>query len=188
MARLSSHLAPLVPSFSTAPRRQGRMPCNLTSELISHPHCPTHIFVAQISGARSASNSFPSPLRRGGLPNDAPPPRLPTRPWKDVYCERLTIERTWRCGRCAVRTLKSYTDGVMCLQLSESLSHPSFLVLITGSYDHTAQVWNLETRTEVQCLSGHTRAIRALQFDEAKLITGSMDHTMRVWNRRTVSV
>jgi F-box and WD-40 domain protein MET30 len=38
---------------------------------------------------------------------------------------------------------------------------------------------------EVACLKGHTRAVRALQFDEAKLITGSMDHTIRVWNWRT---
>jgi len=38
---------------------------------------------------------------------------------------------------------------------------------------------------EVACLRGHTRAVRALQFDEAKLITGSMDHTIRVWNWRT---
>ena len=110
---------------------------------------------------------------------------LLTRPWKDVYCERLTIERNWRRGRCTVRTLKGHTDGVMCLQFSETLSHPAFPVLITGSYDHTARVWNLETGKEVHCLSGHTRPIRALQFDEAKLITGSMDHTMRIWNWRT---
>ncbi|KAJ8587500.1 hypothetical protein M405DRAFT_741696, partial [Rhizopogon salebrosus TDB-379] len=49
--------------------------------------------------------------------------------WKDVYSERLTVERNWRRGRCSVR-----------------------------------------------CLHGHTHAVRALQFDEAKLIT------IRVWN------
>ena len=107
-----------------------------------------------------------------------------TRPWKDVYCERLTIERNWRRGRCTVRTLKGHTDGVMCLQFSETLQHPSFPVLITGSYDRTARIWNMETGTEIRCLRGHSRAVRALQFDEAKLITGSMDHTMRVWNWR----
>jgi len=73
----------------------------------------------------------------------------------------------------------------MCLQFSETLSHPSFPILITGSYDRTVRVWNLETGMEVACLKGHTRAVRALQFDEAKLITGSMDHTIRVWNWRT---
>ncbi|KAJ7273461.1 quinon protein alcohol dehydrogenase-like superfamily [Mycena haematopus] len=107
-----------------------------------------------------------------------------TRPWKDVYSERLTIERNWRRGRCMVRTLKGHTDGVMCLQFSETLSNPDFPVLITGSYDRTARVWNLETGVEIHCLKGHTRAVRALQFDDAKLITGSMDHTLKVWDWR----
>lgn len=107
-----------------------------------------------------------------------------TRPWKDVYSERLTVERNWRRGRCLVRTLRGHTDGVMCLQFNETLQHPSFPILITGSYDRTVRVWNLETGVEVRCLRGHTSAVRALQFDEAKLITGSMDHTIRVWNWR----
>lgn len=114
------------------------------------------------------------------------PDALPfTRPWKDVYSERLTVERNWRRGRCSVRTLRGHTDGVMCLQFSETLQHPSFPILITGSYDRTVRVWNIETGLEVRCLRGHTRAVRALQFDEAKLITGSMDHTIRVWNWRS---
>ncbi|KAF9451217.1 WD40 repeat-like protein [Macrolepiota fuliginosa MF-IS2] len=107
-----------------------------------------------------------------------------TRPWKDVYSERMTIERNWRRGRCTVKTLKGHTDGVMCLQFSETLQHPAFPVLITGSYDRTVRVWNMETGTELHCLKGHTRAVRALQFDEVKLITGSMDNTIKVWDWR----
>ncbi|KAF5365778.1 hypothetical protein D9758_003159 [Tetrapyrgos nigripes] len=107
-----------------------------------------------------------------------------TRPWKDVYSERMTIERNWRRGRCTVRTLKGHADGVMCLQYSETLTHPAFPILITGSYDRTARVWNLETGVELHCLKGHSRAIRALQFDEVKLITGSMDSTLKVWDWR----
>lgn len=114
------------------------------------------------------------------------PDALPfTRPWKDVYSERLSVERNWRRGRCSVRTLRGHTDGVMCLQFDETLQHPSFPILITGSYDRTVRVWNIETGLEVRCLRGHTRAVRALQFDEAKLITGSMDRTIRVWNWRS---
>lgn len=119
------------------------------------------------------------------LPAVAPgSPGPATRPWKQVYCERLSIERNWRRARYTQRTLKGHTDGVMCLQFNERLSHPSFPVLITGSYDRTARVWNMETGAEVQCLKGHSRAIRALQFDAAKLITASMDHTLKVWNWR----
>ena len=135
------------------------------------------------SSRGSASTSpFPSPSPQ---PIDAnSQPVMITRPWKDVYSERLTIERNWRRGRCLARTLRGHTDGVLCLQFSETLQHPSFPILITGSYDRTVRVWNLEAGLEVRCLRGHTSAVRALQFDEAKLITGSMDHTIRVWNWR----
>ncbi|KAG9318377.1 WD40 repeat-like protein [Chiua virens] len=139
--------------------------------------------------ATSSSSASPFP---GSSPQPSdllipplnPQPETVTRPWKDVYSERLTIERNWRRGRCHVRTLRGHTDGVMCLQFNETLQHPSFPILITGSYDRTVRVWNLETGSEVRCLRGHTRAVRTLQFDEAKLITGSMDHTIRVWNWR----
>ncbi|KAH9830924.1 WD40 repeat-like protein, partial [Rhodofomes roseus] len=150
--------------------------------LAEHHHSLAAVAVPQTAAALELS---PSPLATP--PAQGPSSRLPmlTRPWKDVYCERLRIERNWRRGRCTVRTLKGHTDGVMCLQFDETLSHPAFPVLITGSYDRTARVWNLETGTEVHCLTGHTRAVRALQFDAVKLITGSMDHTMKVWNWRT---
>ena len=111
-------------------------------------------------------------------------PETQTRPWKDVYCERLTIERNWRRGRCTVRSLRGHKDGVLCLQINENLTHPSFPILITGSYDRTARVWNLETGAQIHCLEGHTSAIRSLQFDEVKLVTGSMDRTIRIWNWR----
>ncbi|KAF7295134.1 hypothetical protein MIND_01051900 [Mycena indigotica] len=130
----------------------------------------------------SSDNICPRPLKRQR--SDPPPFDDLTRPWKDVYSERLTIERNWRRGRCSVRTLKGHTDGVMCLQFSESMSNPDFPVLITGSYDRTARVWNLETGEELHCLKGHARAVRALQFDSVKLITGSMDHTLKVWDWR----
>src|SRR5204863_2889106 len=107
-----------------------------------------------------------------------------TRPWKDVYSERLTIERNWRRGRCTVRTLKGHTDGIMCLQFNETLSYTPFPVLITGSSDCTVRIWNLATGAELRCLRGHAHVVRTLQFDDVKLITGSMDCTIRVWDWR----
>lgn len=138
----------------------------------------------------SSSRDSASPIRRSPTPTPSmsgamSPPPASTRPWKDIYCERLTIARNWRRGRYTVRTLKGHGDSVMCLQFSETMPHLNFPVLITGSYDRTVRVWNVDTGDEVRCLRGHTRAVRALQFDEAKLITGSMDCTLRVWDWRT---
>ncbi|KAH7096094.1 WD40 repeat-like protein [Auriculariales sp. MPI-PUGE-AT-0066] len=143
-------------------------------------------------------DSTPAPKRRRSTPpdpcSDDETPSTPcagastptaTRLWKDVYCERLKIARNWKRGEYTVRTLKGHDDSVMCLQLLETVPHVTYPVLVTGSYDRTVRVWNLDTGEEVRVLRGHTRAVRALQFDEAKLITGSMDCTLRVWDWRT---
>lgn len=171
---LSSHsskrdldLSGLAPEHRPSKRRKSDHDAH-----IADPHIPQSEGLAQ--GLSDEGNVTPRAVS----------PVTVTRPWKDIYCERLTIERNWRRGRCSVRTLRGHTDGVMCMQFSETLSHPAFPILITGSYDRTARVWNMETAAEIRCLRGHTRAVRALQFDEAKLITGSMDRTLRIWNWR----
>lgn len=138
----------------------------------------------QKNAAHSRSNSrAPSPTPGVGF--DQPSVAPATRPWKTVYCERLAIERNWRRGRYTTKVLTGHTDGIMCLQFSESLNHPAFPIVITGSYDRTARVWNMETGEALRVLKGHTRGVRCLQFDEAKLITGSMDRTLKIWNWRT---
>ncbi|PVF98923.1 WD40 repeat-like protein [Serendipita vermifera] len=138
------------------------------------------------TSAPSSVSATPSTSRES-----TPQPTTPssaevrTRPWKKVYCERLRLERNWRHGRCRVRTLKGHTDGVMCLQFADNLTDVNYPILMTGSYDHTIRVWNMAEGREIRCIRGHTRAIRALQFDDLKLVTGSMDHTLCIWNWRT---
>jgi len=131
----------------------------------------------------SSRDSTPQPLTP--QPPCQPTQKAVTRPWKNVYCERLRVEKNWRRGRCVVRTLRGHEDGIMCMRFAENLAYLPYPVLISGSYDHTIRVWNMDTGAQIRCMRGHTRAIRALQFDEFKLITGSMDQTLRVWNWRT---
>lgn len=121
-------------------------------------------------------------------PNTPPPQqKLPliTRPWKSVYCERLVIERNWRSGTFVSSILEGHSDSITCLQVAEDLPHPTFPILMTGSWDRSVRIWNLETGQEVGVLRGHTRGVRALQFDALKLVTGSMDSTLKIWNWRT---
>lgn len=114
-----------------------------------------------------------------------PPIISMTRPWKSVYCERLVIERNWRRGTCVATVLTGHTDSITCLQVAEDLPHPAFPILMTGSWDRSVRIWNLESGKEVGVLRGHTRGVRALQFDAVKLVTGSMDSTLKIWNWRT---
>jgi F-box/WD-40 domain protein MET30 len=100
------------------------------------------------------------------------------RPWKDVYKDRFKVCTNWKYGRCSVKIFKGHTNGIICLQFDDN-------VLITGSYDATIKVWDLETCKVIRTLRGHDRGIRCLQFDDTKLISGSMDTTIKVWNWHT---
>ncbi|KAF1931558.1 WD40 repeat-like protein [Didymella exigua CBS 183.55] len=100
------------------------------------------------------------------------------RPWKDVYKDRFKVGTNWKYGRCSVNILKGHTNGIMSLQFDDQ-------TLITGSYDATVKVWDINTGEEIRTLTGHTAGIRCLQFDDSKLITGSLDRTIKVWNWRT---
>ncbi|KAI7907669.1 quinon protein alcohol dehydrogenase-like superfamily [Cokeromyces recurvatus] len=107
-------------------------------------------------------------------------PTLVRKAWKDVYSERLMIERNWRNNNYKLTVLSGHTDGVMCVQFCDAIN-----ILMTGSYDKTVRIWNLESGELIRTLTGHTRCVRALQFDEAKLVTASMDHTLKIWNWQT---
>lgn len=178
----ASLLGPPAPSISPPilSKRRGEEPTGQLFRPIKRSRTESRRSAQSVQSADSESSSaLVAPTSSEALAKPSV-----TRPWKDVYSERMTVERNWRRGRCTVRVLKGHTDSVMCLQFDENLSHPAFPVLITGSNDRTVRVWNLETGAELHCLKGHTRAVRCLQFDEAKLITGSMDNTIKVWDWR----
>ncbi|KAI9890168.1 MAG: hypothetical protein M1814_004450 [Vezdaea aestivalis] len=103
---------------------------------------------------------------------------LKRRPWKDIYKDRFRIGSNWKHGRCTTKVLRGHTNGVMCLQLNDS-------ILATGSYDNTIKIWDIETGECIRTLEGHIRGIRSLQFDDTKLVSGSMDQTLKIWNWRT---
>ncbi|KAJ5908800.1 E3 ubiquitin ligase complex SCF subunit sconB [Penicillium taxi] len=100
------------------------------------------------------------------------------RPWKEVYRDRFIVGLNWKHRRCSVKLFRGHTDSVMCLQFEDN-------ILMTGSYDATVKIWDLETGDELRTLRGHTAGVRCLQFDDTKLITGSLDRSIRVWNWRT---
>lgn len=111
-----------------------------------------------------------------GLDDVAGPQRF--RPWKDVYKDRFKIGTNWKYGRCTTAIFRGHTGDVMCLQFDDN-------ILMTGSYDNTIKIWDIESGQEIRTLTGHTSGIRCLQFDDTKLISGSIDRSLKVWNWRT---
>ncbi|KAK9690312.1 hypothetical protein RND81_09G119000 [Saponaria officinalis] len=81
-------------------------------------------------------------------------------------------------------TLDAHLKGVNCVDYFTGGDKP---YLITGSDDHTAKVWDYQTKSCVQTLEGHTHNVSAVCFHPALpiIITGSEDGTVRIWHSTT---
>jgi len=143
---------------------------------------------ASSSSTPIASTSQSMTSQQTSIPNEPVSPTSPedsTKPWKSVYTERLALERNWRKGIYVENVLTGHTDSITCLQFEDNFQSPSFPILMTGSWDRTIRVWNLEKQECILSLNGHTRGVKCLQFDTNKLISGGMDNVLKLWNWRT---
>ena len=65
--------------------------------------------------------------------------------------------------------------------LSQHSSIPNWL--ISGSWDTTAKVWDVEKQTTLFTLSNHAYAVSVLALPNKHFVTGSQDKTLRFWNQ-----
>ncbi|WZY73557.1 hypothetical protein YC2023_005797 [Brassica napus] len=81
-------------------------------------------------------------------------------------------------------TLDAHQKGVNCVDYFTGGDKP---YLITGSDDHTAKVWDYQTKSCVQTLDGHTHNVSAVCFHPELpiILTGSEDGTVRIWHATT---
>ncbi|MEP6910364.1 MAG: hypothetical protein ABI896_08040 [Actinomycetota bacterium] len=118
------------------------------------------------------------------LPGRSPVDRVAFDPNRDLmataardHVVRLWSTRSWKPGR----TLRGHHGRVVAL----SFSHHGNL-LLTGSTDATARVWNLDSG-RVLPLRGHHAALTSARFspDDRLVATASVDHDVRLWNTLT---
>lgn len=125
--------------------------------------------------AKKVCMAAPPAVRSGSESHDGPKKR----PWKDVYKDRFKVGTAWKYGRCTTKVFKGHSNGVMCLQFDDN-------ILITGSYDTTAKVWDVNTGECLRTLKRHTMGIRCLQFEASgHLMTGGLNGEMHLWNWKT---
>ncbi|KAF9126089.1 hypothetical protein BGW39_006873 [Mortierella sp. 14UC] len=81
-----------------------------------------------------------------------------------------------------IADLRGHRNSVNCLAFS-----PDSKLLLSGSYDKTAQIWNVQERRSVHTLAGHTEPVTAVAFSPTghHVATGSDDHLVRIWSVRT---
>nr|KAJ0190476.1 hypothetical protein LSAT_V11C800426140 [Lactuca sativa] len=97
----------------------------------------------------------------------------------------LSEEKIWNPGSLNPNlTLDAHLKGVNCVDYFIGGDKP---YLITGSDDHTAKVWDYQTKTCVQTLEGHTHNVFAVCFHPELpiIMTGLEDGTVRIWHSTT---
>jgi WD40 repeat protein len=58
--------------------------------------------------------------------------------------------------------------------------------LLSGGFDHTARVWDIESGKEVQRLEGHGHWLTCVAFlpDGRRAVTASYDRLLKLWKLR----
>ena len=84
-----------------------------------------------------------------------------------------------------VATLAGHSHWVMCCAVFAGGSRA-----LSGSYDNTLKVWNLDTNTVIATLDGHTSYVNccAVFAEGRRALSGSSDRTLKVWDLDTNTV
>jgi hypothetical protein len=81
-----------------------------------------------------------------------------------------------------LRTLEGHSSRVLSVSVS-----PDGRRAVSGSYDNTVRIWDLETGACLRTLAGHSDWVRSVSVspDGRRVVSGSEDHTVRVWDLET---
>lgn len=104
------------------------------------------------------------------------------------------LAKVWNVEDVLKRGIRTPTEAVKDEERESFAGHTGYVtavaftpddkIVISGSQDHTARLWDVATGRALVTLSGHTDAIvtLALSPDGKILATGSHDHTVRLWD------
>jgi len=81
-----------------------------------------------------------------------------------------------------LKSLNGHSAPVICVAYSQDGQ-----LVLTGSADHTAKIWDAERGKELKTLTGHRGQVMSAAFspDGQRVVTGSTDHTVKLWNAAT---
>ena len=97
----------------------------------------------------------------------------------------LHVLRRWPAGSthrpkpALIRTLEGHRGAVGCVSVT-----PDGRLAVTGSFDKSVRVWDLESGECLRTLEGHTDAVGDVRVtpDGRRVVSGSSDKTARLWD------
>eukprot|EP00898_Chlorokybus_atmophyticus_P003638 jgi/Chlat1/4275/Chrsp29S04366 len=104
--------------------------------------------------------------------------RAPCDSWREAYVRRIWTGINWRRGKAFVSSLDGHAARVSSIAMDEK-------IILSGSWDGTARVWDQRYLHCTNVLQGHGEQVTCVALGPAFAFTGSADHTIRVWERAT---
>ena len=79
---------------------------------------------------------------------------------------------------CREKTLAGHTWSVLSVAIKDNL-------IISGSYDNTIKIWNINSGTCIKTLEGHIYSVNSVAIKDNLIISGSTDNTIKIWDIST---
>ena len=75
--------------------------------------------------------------------------------------------------------MKGHSKSVKSIAISSDSKY-----IVSGSYDKTIKIWNLESGQEIKTLKGHSESVNsvAISSDNKYIVSGSADNSIKIWN------
>ncbi len=167
-----------------------------TTNALRTPVSHSTLFNSILNSSSRSSSNFSTPYKssassrsRAGLTQLT----HVTRPlnWREVYKERVELERRWKTGiPGSTIKISAHDEAVYCVQMLHDR-------LVTGSRDKHVKIWsigfgdNKDPELVYDIAQVHTRSVLCLQVEEGSgsdgqgmMICGSSDFNVSVWELR----
>ncbi|KAJ1554882.1 SCF ubiquitin ligase complex subunit cdc4 [Nowakowskiella sp. JEL0078] len=99
--------------------------------------------------------------------------------YKKLFRRHAITRKNWNEGNFKSIEFPGHDQFVVtCLQFDTKK-------IVSGSDDHSINIWDTKSGKLRRCLTGHEGGVWALQYWGNVLVSGSTDRTVRVWDMKT---
>ena len=94
---------------------------------------------------------------------------------KSVEMSQTTTKNPAEIQFGRVKVLEGHTNSVLSVCIKDNL-------IISGSFDKTIKIWDIESGKGIKTLEGHKDCVNSVAIKDNLVISGSDDKTIKIWD------